>query len=130
MTDPVWLPLADVAVRFTVSKDTVRARMAETPDHIERPWVNHGSAGRRAVYSFEVAKVDAWWREVNEWRASVRGEESSRSDGGTPTGGSGPGSATPSAPRKSSTRARLPPKSKGNGSSLMRLLRPMTSRPA
>ncbi len=40
------------------------ARMRQTPDHIERPWLNIGSA-RRPEYRWMSWEVDRWWVEVH-----------------------------------------------------------------
>lgn len=126
-----WWTLRETMEHLGVrSVDTMRARMRETPGHIDRPWVNAGSAGKRALYSFESSKVDRWWREVNEWRASVRGEENGRSDGATLTGRSGADCAQRGRPPRSSSAKSKTLTPLGDGGSFLALLRPQTSRPA
>lgn len=124
-----WLTFSETRARLgNVSKDTLRARMRETPDHIEKPWVDHGSGGKRAAYRFEEAKIDRWWREVATWRASARSVGSGRSGGETPTGSSEAGSARPSAqPRRSATKSKKPTPSGDDGSFLTLLRAPTGS---
>lgn len=41
-----WWRHTQVRAHLDVDPKTLRARMDETPDHIERPWINVGTLGR------------------------------------------------------------------------------------
>lgn len=85
MTTP-WLTLEQTAAYFDVGADTLRAAMEDTRRAgIEAPWSDHGR-GRRHSYRFCAARLDAWWLEVHQWRASEGSAASGKSGGRTPTG--------------------------------------------
>lgn len=68
---PAWTTSDAIAKRQGCSSSYLREMMLATPDHIARPWVPKGrGTGRNARYSWEIARVDQWWREVQEWLAS------------------------------------------------------------
>lgn len=65
-----WTTSEAIAERQGCSRTYLREMMDATPDTMTRPWVIKGTGkGRSARYSWEVARVDQWWREVHEWRA-------------------------------------------------------------
>lgn len=90
---PAWLTTAEVAKHLRVDRGTLRAAMQSTPPGMARPWLDIGT-GRRPTYSWESARIDAWWREVHEWLKSRSGANDTASAGGTSTGS---GSHGPSA---------------------------------
>lgn len=80
-----WLTYDEVRERFGVGvhklREVIRAGEAAG---IAPAWVNVGTTAR-PIYSFEAARLDGWWREVHQWRAT----ESSALDDGR-SGGQSP----------------------------------------
>lgn len=81
-----WLTYDEVRERFGVGVHKLREVIrAGDAGGIAPAWVNVGTAGR-PIYSFEAARVDAWWREVHQWRATESSAQGDgRSDGPSPT---------------------------------------------
>lgn len=106
-----WTTSEQVAARLGCSGTFLRRMMAETPGHIARPWVVMGDGrGRRTRYSWELARVDQWWRELHLWRASTSDETATAFGGATQTEALGRGSARPVAPPSTSgARSKKPP---------------------
>ena len=92
-----WLRHAEVVAWLQVDRRTLRARMAATPPHIERPWLNIGSAAR-PEYRWRAARIDTWWIEVHAWRASNEDLAGGASAGATPTAAPAAAPAPTSAP--------------------------------
>jgi len=100
--------------------------MDETPDHIEKPWINVGTLGR-PDYRWVAEKLDSWWIEVNRWRASNEEMARGGSAGATRTGRRTAGSAPPrQPPRNSRSKSKKLPLS-ADGGSLATLVRNLTS---
>lgn len=66
-----WLRHREVLAHLRVDPKTLRARMAENPDHIAPPWINVGSAGR-PDYRWLAEKLDPRWMELNRWRREAK----------------------------------------------------------
>ena len=122
-----WLKHKAVLAHLDVDSKTLRARMRETPPAIEPAWINIGSA-RRPEYRWMAGRIDAWWIEVNRWRASASATASGGSAGGTRTvrraAARAPTRPRPSASPPTSSR----PSPKDNAGSLATLVRTLTSR--
>lgn len=125
-----WRTFNETAAHVRVCADTLRERMRLTPAHIERPWIEIGTGTKRRTCSFEAAKTDTWWREVNEWLRSERSEGSGKSGGATQMGAREAGSARRSASLKSSVARSKKPTPSADDGNYLTLLRPQTSRPA
>ena len=122
-----WVSHAWVISHLCVNSRTLKARMQATPEHIERPWVNYGSAAKPR-YKWAKQLVDGWWMEVNRWRASQDEETVGASAGGTLTAVPGVGSLRPSAPPRSSSAKSKKPSVSAGGGSLVTLARSLASR--
>lgn len=70
------------AARLGISTKTLRRAMACTPEG-EEVWLNKGSE-RQPRYRWSGARLEDWFRRVEGWRASERGEGPTRSDGRAP----------------------------------------------
>lgn len=85
---PAWTTSEAIAERQGCSRSYLREMMDATPPHIARPWVVKGTGkGRSTRYSWEVTRVDQWWREVHEWQASRNAVTATVSAGVTQTDG-------------------------------------------
>lgn len=98
-----WLRHREVLAHLRVDPKTLRARMAENPDHIEAPWINAGSAGR-PDYRWIAEKVDPWWMELNRWRALTSETKAGACAGVIPMARPAAGSSRPGAPRSTSRK--------------------------
>lgn len=63
-----WTTTERVCTHLGIGARTLRALMADTPAHAERPWVNI-SGGSRPTYRWRLADVDGWVREVEGARS-------------------------------------------------------------
>ena len=98
---------------------TLRAMMDETPEHIERPWVQVGVGAKRPRFRWQPGDpLWRWLREVTEWRA-LEGKRtgSGTSAGATRKGATGKGRSTSAAPRSRSAAKPRQPKTKASPSS-------------
>ena len=112
-----WWKHVQVLRHLQVDPRTLRARMVQTPDHIEPPWIDIGTK-RRPRYRWIVERVDHWWIEVNRWRASTGNRMANTgSAGATRTGERAAGPARQGVPLSSSSgRSRKQPAKEGDGS--------------
>ncbi len=112
--DASWWTHDETRKHLRVDARTLAARMHETPPDIEKPWINYGKP-TRPYYRWIASKVDRWWIEVNEWRASTSDRTGTACAGATLTGARGAGSArTSRRPAGSSaTSSAAPPKDGG-----------------
>ncbi len=62
-----WWTHGETCSYLRVDPRTVAARMRQTPEDIERPWVNFGTP-RRPFYRWLAGGVTRWWVEVNQRR--------------------------------------------------------------
>ncbi len=67
--DAAWWTHAETSHHLRVDARTLVKMMRQTPEHIERPWVNYGTP-RRPFYRWRAEGVDPWWVAVNGWRTS------------------------------------------------------------
>jgi hypothetical protein len=115
-TSPAMLSHADAMARLSalcgerVPKQRLARLMRETPDHIDRPWLNVGHPDR-ARWKWDPTGIDRWFREVCAWQASIafarRAESASRSDGARLQATRGRGRSTTSTrPKTSSARSK------------------------
>ena len=63
-----WTTTERVCTHLDIGVRTLRALMADTPAHAERPWVNI-SGGSRPTYRWRLAEVDEWVRKVEAARS-------------------------------------------------------------
>ena len=112
-----WWKHSQVLEHLQVDPRTLRARMVQTPDHIEPPWIDVGTK-RRPRYRWIAERVDRWWIEVNRWRASTSNRTASTgSAGATRTAVRVAGPVRQGAPPvSSSARSRKRPPEDGDGS--------------
>ena len=111
-----WLRHREVLAHLRVDPKTLRARMAENPDHIAPPWINVGSAGR-PDYRWVAENLDSWWMELNRWRASTNETANGACASVIPMARRGAANAPPRPPpRRSSARSKTPSPSDGDGS--------------
>ena len=94
-TPPVWLRHRAVLEHLGVDPKTLRGRMANSPPHLDTPWINIGSA-RRPDYRWRADAVDPWWVAVNRWRSvpaergnAIRGAPRARARAAPPDGDTG-----------------------------------------
>lgn len=123
---PGWWIHARVAEYLSVDKGTLRRRMGETPDHIEKPWTNYGTE-QRPRWSWCAAGIDEWWIEVNAWRVSRNGTASGAFDGGTPTAVRGRGRSRRNGPQPSLRAKSKTTSGKAGGGNLAMLAKQLTS---
>ena len=134
MTTKKWLSLSEAAEHVGISIDLVRERMRDTATAgIDTAWINAGTENR-ALYRFDAAVIDTWWKEIHSWRehslAGTKSEKSGLSAGATPTARS---ARTTANGRKTRTRSQptstTPSRSSAAGR-LVDLTSKLTSRPA
>ena len=71
------MPHAGLLEYLSLDKKTVRKLMGRTPEHIDKPWVNYGTA-KRPRYHWKADKIDRWFREVTTWQTSEKDAEGTR----------------------------------------------------
>ena len=113
-----WLTKQDVADYLGVSLRSLERMMADTPDHISKPWAKVGRTVR--WHADQVAK---WFKELSSWQALRNEERSGWSAGGTRSGSSTPGPARPrSLPRNSDSKSKSSKPTDGTGGRKLRML--------
>jgi predicted DNA-binding transcriptional regulator AlpA len=85
-----WLTTAQVARRLSLGERTLLNLRASTPTGIPVPWVKVGRSVR-----WKADEIDAWMKEIDQWRASTGAGKSGESAGGRRTGRNGSGRARP-----------------------------------
>jgi hypothetical protein len=81
----VWCTHQETLKHLGVHPRTLKRAMAVTPEHIQRPWIDMGSKSK-AHYRWDVRRLDRWWEDLNQWRASTNGRQAIESVGGTQMG--------------------------------------------
>jgi len=122
-----WLRHAEVLAWLRVDRRTLRTRMAATPPHIERPWLNIGSAAR-PEYRWRADRIDTWWIEVHAWRASNDETASGACAGATPTAAPAAAPAPTSGPPSGSSSKSGARRPKGDAGSLLGFVRSLPSK--
>ena len=122
-----WWPHARVAEHLGVDLRTLKARMVETPDTIERPWVNFGSV-RSPQYRWKGEQVDHWFTEVCRWRTSNDGQPATGCAGGTQKASSTAGSARTERRLTGSNGSSSRPSQKDDGGSLIEFVKNLQSK--
>lgn len=127
-----WLTKPEAAAHLRASIDTLDERMRESDEAgLRRCWVNYGGKGGGARYGFDNDEIDAWWREVNEWRERrSKGSPTAgtASDGGTQTAANARGTDAPKGTRKGSRRKSTKPSPSGAPGRILAFTKALTSR--
>lgn len=122
-----WWPHGRVAQYLAVDARTLKARMQETPEDIERPWLNIGSA-KSPQYRWQMDFIDTWWWRINQWRTSRNEEGSTGSAGAARMGSGAAGTALTRLPPVRSREKLNRPSQKGATGSLTEFARSLPTR--